>query len=72
MENPEDEAPEYVYQRTNDPEKAPDKPDYIRISFKNGDPVKIDDKSITYSINIFNKLEVFIICIPCTAMIQFC
>ena len=34
LENPEDEAPEYVYQRTNDPEKAPDKPDYIRISFR--------------------------------------
>ena len=46
LENPEDEAPEYVYQRTNDPEKAPDKPDYISISFKNGDPIKIDDKEI--------------------------
>ena len=34
LENPEDEAQEYVYQRTNDPEKAPDKPDYIRSALR--------------------------------------
>ena len=44
LEDPADEAPEYVYQRTNNPETAPDKPDYISICFSNGDPVKIDDK----------------------------
>ena len=58
LENPEDEAPEYVYQRTNDPEKAPDKPDYIRISFKNGDPIKIDDKEYSPA-NLLKKLNDF-------------
>ena len=56
MENPEDEAPEYVYQRTNDPEKAPDKPDYIRISFRNGDPIKIDDKEYSPA-NLLKRLN---------------
>ena len=56
LENPEDEAPEYVYQRTNDPEKAPDKPDYIRISFKNGDPIKIDDKEYSPA-NLLKRLN---------------
>ena len=56
LENPEDEAPEYVYQRTNDPEKAPDKPDYISIEFKNGDPIKIDDKDYSPA-NLLNQLN---------------
>ena len=58
LENPEDEAPEYVYQRTNDPEKAPDKPDYISIEFKNGDPIKIDDKDYSPA-NLLQKLNGF-------------
>ena len=58
LENPEDEAPEYVYQRTNNPEKAPDKPDYISISFKNGDPIKIDDKDYSPA-NLLQKLNGF-------------
>ena len=58
LENPEDEAPEYVYQRTNNPEKAPDKPDYISIEFKNGDPIKIDDKDYSPA-NLLQKLNVF-------------
>jgi len=58
LENPEDEAPEYVYQRTNNPEKAPDKPDYISIEFKNGDPIKIDDKYYSPA-NLLQKLNSF-------------
>ena len=58
LENPEDEAPEYVYQRTNDPENAPDKPDYIKISFKNGDPIKIDDKEHSPA-NLLKRLNDF-------------
>ena len=58
LENPEDEAPEYVYQRTNNPEKAPDKPDYISIEFKNGDPIKIDDKDYSPA-NLLQKLNGF-------------
>ncbi len=42
LEDPNVEAPEYVYQRTISPEAAPDKPTYIEIGFENGDAVSID------------------------------
>jgi argininosuccinate synthase len=42
LEDPSSEAPEYVYQRTVKPEDAPEKPEYIEISFENGDPVSIN------------------------------
>ncbi len=42
LEDPSKAAPEYVYQRTVDPEKAPNEPTFIEIEFKNGDPVAID------------------------------
>src|SRR6056297_3053619 len=37
LENPADEAPDYVYQRTVAPEAAPDTPEYVEISFARGD-----------------------------------
>ena len=58
LEDPADEAPEYVYQRTNNPETAPDKPHYISISFSNGDPVKIDGKAFSPA-NLLKKLNEF-------------
>ena len=42
LEDPNDEAPEYVYQRTVAPEDAPDKPTYIEIGFERGDAISID------------------------------
>lgn len=42
LEDPADEAPEYVYQRTISPEAAPDKASYITVGFEKGDPVSID------------------------------
>ncbi len=42
LEDPNVEAPEYVYQRTISPEAAPDKPTYIEIGFEKGDAVSID------------------------------
>ena len=42
LEDPAEEAPEYVYQRTVDPEKAPDQPEYVKIGFEKGDPVSIN------------------------------
>src|SRR5947208_600773 len=39
LEDPWVEPPPYVYQRTIAPEDAPDKPTYVEISFRNGDPV---------------------------------
>ncbi len=42
LENPAEEAPPYVYQRTTHPEDAPDTPEYLEIGFAKGDPVSID------------------------------
>ena len=42
LEDPAQEAPEFVYQRTVSPEEAPDKATYIEVGFERGDPVSID------------------------------
>jgi len=46
LENPKNPAPEFIYQRTNSPEKAPDKATYISINFKNSDPVSVNGKKL--------------------------
>ena len=46
LEDPSIECPEEVYQRTISPELAPDKASYITITFKKGDPVALDGKSL--------------------------
>ena len=47
LEDPADEAPEAVYQRTIRPEDAPDQPTVIGIDFERGDPVAIDGASLS-------------------------
>ncbi|MCW5713158.1 MAG: argininosuccinate synthase [Bauldia sp.] len=47
LEDPWEEAPAYVFQRTVSPEDAPDKPTYVEIEFKGGDPVAIDGKAMS-------------------------
>jgi argininosuccinate synthase len=47
LEDPNSEAPEYVYQRTISPEEAPDKATEITIDFEKGDPVAIDGKKLS-------------------------
>ena len=42
LEDPADEAPEFVYQRTIRPEDAPDQAVVISVEFERGDPVAID------------------------------
>ncbi|WP_221795809.1 argininosuccinate synthase [Aquisediminimonas sediminicola] len=42
LEDPWEEVPDYVYSRTNNPEDAPDKPEYITIDFERGDAVAIN------------------------------
>ncbi len=42
LEDPYEEAPEFVYQRTVSPEEAPDKATYIEVGFERGDAVSID------------------------------
>jgi len=47
LENPKNEAPEFIFQRTNSPEKAPNKMSYVTIGFKNSDPVAINGKKLS-------------------------
>jgi argininosuccinate synthase len=47
LEDPSGEVPDYVYSRTDDPEKAPDKADYVTIDFECGDPVAVDGKKLS-------------------------
>ena len=42
LEDPSQEAPDFVYQRTVSPEEAPDKATYIEVGFKGGDASSID------------------------------
>jgi argininosuccinate synthase len=47
LEDPNVEAPEYVYQRTISPEQAPDKATEIVVGFEKGDAVSIDGKKLS-------------------------
>ena len=47
LENPADEAPDYVYQRTVHPEDAPDTPEYVEVGFERGDAVSIDGAALS-------------------------
>ncbi len=42
LENPAEDAPDYVYQRTVNPENAPNTPEFVEITFERGDPVAIN------------------------------
>lgn len=47
LEDPNDEAPGYVYQRSVSPEEAPDQPTEIEIGFKAGDAVSINGEMLS-------------------------
>lgn len=47
LEDPEAEAPDYVYQRTAHPEEAPDTPEFIELEFETGDAVAVNGKRMT-------------------------
>jgi len=47
LEDPKKQAPEYIYQRTVSPEKAPNKSSYVTIGFKKGDPVSVNNKKLS-------------------------
>jgi argininosuccinate synthase len=47
LEDPAEESPDYVFQRTVSPEQAPDVPTYIEIGFEKGDAVSIDGVSMS-------------------------
>jgi argininosuccinate synthase len=45
LEDPSKEAPEYIFQRTEKPESAAEKSDIITLTFKNGDPIALNQKN---------------------------
>ncbi len=56
LENPWNEPPEDMFTLTASPYEAPDKPEIIEITFKQGDPVAINDRSLSPA-NLFNILN---------------
>ena len=46
LENPKNSAPEFIFQRTISPEKAPNKVTFVSINFKNGDPIAVNGKKL--------------------------
>lgn len=47
LEDPAVEAPEYVYQRTVNPEDAPNEPEFIEIGFERGDAISINGEMLS-------------------------
>ena len=56
LEDPGEMAPDYVYQRTDDPVTAPDAPEYIEIGFEQGDAVSINGEAMSPA-TILTKLN---------------
>ena len=56
LEDPSVAAPEYVYQRTINPENAPEAPEFIEIEFLNGDAVAINGHQMSPA-KILTKLN---------------
>ena len=57
LEDPKKEPPEYIFQRTVSPEKAPNKPTYITLEYKNGDPVSLNNKKLSPA-KLLGKLNI--------------
>jgi len=56
LENPKNAAPEFIFQRTISPEKAPNKASYVTIGFKNGDALTVNNKKLSPG-NLLQKLN---------------
>jgi argininosuccinate synthase len=56
LENPWQEPPENMFTLTVSPENAPDKPEIIEITFKQGDPVAINGKELSPA-NLLKELN---------------
>jgi len=57
LEDPWEEVPDYVYSRTDDPEKAPDTPEYITIDFERGDGIALNGEAVSPA-TLLTKLNV--------------
>jgi len=47
LENPKNSAPEFIFQRSISPQKAPNKITKVTITFKNSDPVAVNGKKLS-------------------------
>ncbi len=47
LENPKISAPEYIFQRTISPEKAPNKATFVTIGFKKSNPISVNKKKLS-------------------------
>ena len=56
LENPKNSAPEFIFQRTVSPEKAPNKKTKVKITFKNSDPIAVNGKRLRPD-KLLNKLN---------------
>ena len=56
LENPKNSAPEFIFQRTVSPEKSPNKPSFVTINFKNGDPIAVNGIKLSPS-KLLEKLN---------------
>jgi len=56
LENPKNSAPEFIFQRTLSPEKAPNKATFVTINFKNSDPVGVNGRKLPPS-KLLEKLN---------------
>ena len=56
LENPKNSAPEFIFQRTASPEKAPNRPIFVTINFKNSDPIGINGRRLSPS-KLLEKLN---------------
>ena len=57
LENPKNAAPEFIFQRTVSPEKAPSKAIFVTIGFKKGDPITINGEKLSPG-NLLQKLNI--------------
>ena len=57
LENPKNSAPEFIFQRTTSPEKAPNKSTYVTIGFKNSNPITVNNKKLSPG-NLLQKLNI--------------
>ncbi len=47
LEDPKNSAPEFIFQRTISPEKAPNKITTVKIGFKNSEPISVNGKKLS-------------------------
>jgi argininosuccinate synthase len=58
LEDPAEEVPDYVYSRTENPENAPDEPEYVSVDFERGDAVAVEGNKLSPA-SLLTKLNEF-------------